>query len=70
MADKPTPTPNDILGIIQRHLVQLHIYAALPQHMVDPNALMQGMEECAVWIQQLPPPPRVQQQDGEAARPN
>ena len=64
MADTPDPqefpmtlTTNDILGIIQRGLMELHGYCGQHPHNVDRSICLAALERVAQFVGQLPPPP-------------
>lgn len=52
----PTPlTADNMAGIVQRILVELHAYMA-PGTWPDPDYVMHRLEEAASWVQRLPKP--------------
>ena len=55
MADEPiTLTTNDILGIVQRGLMELHGYCGQHPQDVDPHVCMQYLERMASFVHKLP----------------
>lgn len=71
MADDPinlTLTSNDILGIIQRSLMELHSYCGQPPHNVDPQVCMQVLERTASFVGRLVQPIAAGNDQGEAPR--
>ena len=61
MADAPASepinlNPRHIVGIVQRILTEVHAYCSQPAHLVDPNAVLMGLEEAAQFISKLPAP--------------
>lgn len=59
MPDTPTPinlTANDILGIIQRGLMELHAYCGQVPQNVDPQVCMHVLERMASFVGQLVQP--------------
>ena len=59
MADAEPPkinlTPHNILGIIQRDLMELHAYLNRPPHEVDLDGVMAHLNNIAGWVNRLPP---------------
>lgn len=61
MADNPQPltlTTSNIVGIIQRILLETHTYLSQPAHMVDPNYVFDRLQEAAKFNSNLPGPPQ------------
>lgn len=48
-------TADNMAGIVQRILVELHAYMA-PGTWPDPDYVMHRLEEAASWVQRLPKP--------------
>ena len=57
MAEQPQPpiilSSNDILGIIQRSLMELHAYCGQPPENVDPQVCMTVLERTASFVGRL-----------------
>ncbi len=57
MANDPANIPlsaDNIVGIIQRVLVEVHAYMAQSADGIDANRVMARLEEAAMWTQRLP----------------
>jgi hypothetical protein len=65
-------TPDNVVGMIQRILVELHAYMAQSADGVDANRVMTRLEEAAMWTQRLPyrGAPQEQAEQHEEARVN
>lgn len=62
----PAPlTADNIAGILQRILVELHAYVG-PGHWPDPEYVMHRLEEAAGWAQRLPQRPSNEELNGRA----
>lgn len=51
----PPLTPNNILGIVQRSMVELNAYMSQPPHMVDRAVCLGAIEDIVKWVGCLPP---------------
>lgn len=56
-------TADNMAGIVQRILVELHAYMA-PGHWPDPDYVMARLEEAASWVQRLPRPAKEEEPQG------
>jgi len=47
-------TASNMVGIIQRNLMELHAYLTQPAQTVDRMVCLRALEDCAKWVSRLP----------------
>lgn len=54
--DKILLTPSNIVGIMQRSLLELNAYLGQAPQNIDLNAVMNALNDIATWVNRMPAP--------------
>lgn len=66
----PVLGAEDVLGVVQRTLHQLHGYCAQPPYAVDRDVCLHALQKAAYWLGHLPPLPKAQDKELDRVRAN